>query len=128
MAIQGDYIWDVTKYNPSTTLGTVDWKERVAVRWAEMLGYTPATLKPLLSGLSEPAAGAALDGTTDVEKLLRPGYYPKIVSGAVTVMADGLFPNIINHRGEFRSPDGILGLPEINEFEGKGKSITDPAV
>lgn len=121
MAIPGDFIWDVSKYKVSTTPATVDWKARVATRWAEMLGYTPETLKPLIS-LS--------DG--DCQKLLTPGYYPKIVSGAVTVMADGTFPNIINHKGEFRSPDGVLGLPEQNEF-GNGLSGSlvanpDPAV
>lgn len=122
MAIPGDFIWDVSKYKiSSTTKPATDWKERVAVRWAEMLGYTPETLKPLIS-LSD----------ADCQKLLTPGYYPKMVSGAVTVMSDGTFPNIINHKGEFRSPDGVLGLPEQNEF-GNGSSgslvgVPDPAV
>lgn len=135
MAIQGDYIWDTSKYqigdpakgstfdltgtaDVSGSGITTDWDERVAVRWSEMLGYTPQTFKPLVAGLSQ----------ADKENLLRPGYYPEISGGAVVVKADGMFPNIINHRGEFRSPDGVLGLPELNEFAGAAKSIADPAV
>lgn len=132
MAIKGDYIWDPAKYpvggtpsayTPGTgaaTVPPVDWDERVAIRWAEMLGYTPQTFKPIV------AASSLTDD--DKQDLLRPGFYPKMVSGALTKMDEGMFPNIINHRGEFRSPDGVLGLPERNEFGGESQSITDPAV
>lgn len=123
MAISGDYIWDVDKYTPdipSTLPVSPNWKKRAAIRWAEMLGYnTPVGLTAL---------EAMMPSDADCMKLLQPGYYPKIVSGAVTVMADGMFPNIINHNGEIRSPDGVLGLPERNEFGGESQSITDPAI
>lgn len=123
MAISGDYIWDVGKYAiPSASLvkPNVDWQERAAVRWAEMLGYSSP------SGIA--ALKAIMPKDADCMKLLQPGYYPKIVSGAVTVMSNGMFPNIINHNGEIRSPDGVLGLPERNEFGGESQSITDPAI
>lgn len=139
MAISGEYIWNLPPTLPSsaTTPATTDWKALVATRWAEMLGYTPKTLMPLLASITVPTSSSALTGSTDAEKLLRPGYYPKIdtsgPSPKVVVMADGMFPNIINHRGEFRSPDGVLGLPEQNEFGGGDASnsvipITDPAI
>ena len=136
MAIKGDYIWGETIDTYGDNLKTAtsnftktatDWDERVAVRWAEMLGYRNiAVFKAVVaaSGLSD----------ANKKKLLQPGYYPKMAAGKVTVMADGMFPNIINHNGEFRSPDGVLGLPEVNEFGGGDATnhtatpITDPAV
>lgn len=130
MAIKGEYIWSeaIDKYGDNLKTSTsnftqpaTDWDERVATRWAEMMGYSNVALFKAV------VAGSGLSDD-DKKKLLQPGYYPKLAAGKVTVMADGLFPNIINHRGEFRSPDGVLGLPERNEFGGEGESITDPAV
>lgn len=127
MAIPGDFQWDKTKYainNTSLeTLNVTEWAALAAERWHELVGVSASSLKAAFASMSE----------ADLKKLMLPGYYPAVTGDAasgftVTVMADGKFPNVINFSGRERSPDGVLGIPERNQFGGESVSITDPAI
>lgn len=127
MAIPGEFQWDKTKFAIDNTaleaLNTTEWAALAAERWHELVGVSASSLKAAFASLSE----------ADLKKLMTPGYYPAVTGDAgsgftVTVMSDGKFPNVINFSGKEKSPDGVLGIPERNEFGGESVSITDPAI
>lgn len=127
MAIPGEFQWDKTKFAINNTsleaLNKTEWAALAAERWHELAGVDASSLKAAFASLSE----------ADLKKLMTPGYYPEISGDAgagftVVVMADGQFPNVINFSGKEKSPNGMLGIPERNEFGGENVSITDPAI
>lgn len=131
MAIPGDFLWDPSKYRIDAT-GTAnsldttatDWDALVAERWHELLNIGKEHLYQVVK-----ASALTAD---QKQNLMKPGYYPKLTNTGgtftIAVMADGKFPNVINHQGLERSPDGVLGIPERNQFGGETVSITDPAI
>lgn len=122
MAKQPAITWDFPAQAPKNPVST-DLPMLVAERWSHMLGIDKLILK----------AAVAVLGSEDQKKLMQPGYYPKI-SGAINtgitiaVMDEGKFPQLTNHQGKARSPEGQLGLPETNMFTATAKGIPDPAI
>lgn len=122
MARQPAITWDFPAQAPKTPVST-DLPMLVAERWSHMLGVDKLILK----------AAIAVLGADDQKKLMQPGYYPKMTGAAntgltIAVMADGKFPQLINHQGKARSPEGQLALPETNMFTTTPAAIPDPAI
>lgn len=122
MARQPAVTWDFPAQAPKTPVAT-DLPALVAERWCHLLKIDKDILKPAVAKL-----------TADKQKkLMQPGYYPKIAGDITTVItidvrADNKFPNIINHGGKARSPEGRLGIPELNNFTTANVGVPDPAI